>query len=220
MKAIDPQIIQEIDRRAIEDFFIPRLVLMENAGRQVAENCLRFFKPKEVLVVCGAGYNGGDGLVATRYLSEYVREIKVILVSEEDRLKEETKVNLEILKRLNINIINLSSFRNSNHFNLGEKTTLIIDAIIGIGLKSQIKGFLKEIIDEINKKRMKVISVDIPSGLSAKDGSICGGCIRADMTVTFTFAKKGMFIGDGPRCCGKIRVVDVGIPQRIIREVL
>ena len=220
MKAVDPQTIQEIDRRAIEDFLLPRLVLMENAGRQVAEYCLRFFKPKKVISVCGSGFNGGDGLVASRYLLEKVEKVKVMLVSEESKLKNETKINLEILKRLKVDIVNLIPNENKNTFNLKEESDLIIDAIIGIGLKSQIKGSLKEIINGINRNRAKIISVDIPSGLSAQSGATCGACIKADMTVTFTFAKKGMLMVEGPRCCGEVKVVDIGIPQKIIEEAL
>jgi len=220
MKAVDPKIVQEIDRRTMEDFLFPRLILMENAGREVAKESIIFFKPKKIILFCGGGFNAGDGLVAARYLFEYAQKITVILTSQEDRLKSETKTNLEILKKLGVKIINLTEFENFQNFILKEKSDLIIDAMIGIGLKSQIEGFLKEVIEEINKKKTKVVSIDIPSGLSAQTGDICGVSIKAELTVTFTFPKKGMYIGHGPEYCGKIKVVNIGIPQKIIKEVL
>ena len=220
MKAVTPGVIQEIDRKAMEDFLFPRLILMENAGRRVAEKCLAFCRPKKLISFCGAGFNGGDGLVATRYLREYMQQTTVMLTSKEDKLKSETKTNLEILKKLGTDIVNLTALRNFKSFISKLKGDLIIDAMVGIGLKSQIKGFLKEVIEQINKKRIKVASVDIPSGLSAQTGLICGAAVKANMTVTFTFPKTGMYMGQGPKYCGEIKTVDIGIPQKIIKETL
>jgi len=220
MKAVEPRIIQEIDRMAMEDFLFPRLVLMENAGRQVAEKCLAYFKPKKIILFCGCGFNGGDGLVSARYLLRYAKKITVVLTGKENGLKNETKTNLEILKKLGVRIIKPANFNDLKRFILKEKSDLIIDALIGIGLKLKIEGFLKNLIEEINKNNAKVASVDIPSGLSAETGIACGASVKADLTVTFTFAKKGMLASCGKKYCGKIEVVDIGIPQKIIKEVI
>lgn len=219
MKDISPDIIQEIDRRAIENFLLPRLVIMENAGRQVAENAIKVFRPKKVIVVCGCGFNGGDGLVAARYFLDYAKEASVILLGGENKLKEETRINLEILKKLKVDIIKPESageFKTA----VSQKVDLIIDAIIGIGLKSEIKGFLKEAIEEINRKKTRVAAVDIPSGLSAWDGTVNGAAVKADLTITFTFPKTGMYLAEGPTHCGRIKVVGIGIPRKIIKEVI
>lgn len=219
MKGVAPDIIQEIDRKAIEYFLLPRLVLMENAGRLVAENAINVFKPQRVTVICGCGFNGGDGLVAARYFCDYVKEVKVILLGGENKLKAETKINLEILKKLKVDIIKPDTaveFKTA----VSQKVDLIIDAIIGIGLKSEIKGFVKEVIEEINRKKTKVLAVDIPSGLSAWDGTVNGAVIKADLTITFTFPKTGMYLAEGPKHCGRIKAVDIGIPRKIIKEVI
>ena len=99
-----------------------------------------------------------------------------------------------------------------------KKSRIIVDAIFGVGLNRDIEGPFKSVIEKINRSKASVISVDVPSGLDATTGKIHGVCVRAKTTVTLSFPKKGFFINEGPRQVGKIIVVDIGIPQKILQR--
>jgi hydroxyethylthiazole kinase-like uncharacterized protein yjeF len=207
MKTVSVKEMQELDRIAIEDKGIPSITLMENAGRAVSEIALTEFKNiknKKVAVFCGSGNNGGDGFVAARHLFNKGIDVSVYLFGRRANLKNDPKINAEALDNIGLEIREISAPVIIDH-------GLIIDAIFGIGLKGEVKEPAKSIINDLNKKSVTIISVDVPSGLDADTGNILGTAIKAGITVTMQFPKQGFYKNNGPGYAGKVIVVDIGI---------
>lgn len=204
---------KEIDKKAREVLGISTLVLMENAGRAVAEELIRMSHGQgKIAVFCGKGNNGGDGLVAARHL--LLRGIKpdIFLSTDIGEVKNEARTNLDVILKLKQKIFEV---RQSNLQSVQAKAmrySLIVDALLGIGLSGEISGVFRDLIGIINMSKAKKLAVDIPSGLDADSGRVLGCCVTADTTVTFAACKKGMVRGGGPKYCGRIVVRDLGIP--------
>ncbi len=219
MKGIETIKIKKIDRIATERYGIPALILMENAGREVAREIRKFKHLKNVLFFCGRGNNGGDGFVAIRHLLDEKR-IEVILIGKKEEVKEPAKTNIQALLRMGVKIneiineVDLKNIRRKiNSFDI------IVDALLGTGIKGEVKGVYKSAIELINQCKKKVIAVDIPSGLDADTGKRLGVCVKANITVTMGVTKKGFYLHEGKLLSGEIKVADLGIPKRIINEV-
>ena len=202
-----------LDKKALEIFGIPTLLLMENAGRGVAEEVSIIVKDKKakIAVFCGKGNNGGDGLCSARHLITFGIKPEIFLADRFSEVKGEAGINLGILLKLKqkitvINEKNLDSLKKKI-----AKYSLIVDALLGVGLKGRIRGVYAHLIRLINASGAYVLSVDIPSGLDATGGKILGSCVKADKTVTFVAKKRGMFYGYGPKYCGNIVVKDLGV---------
>lgn len=187
------------------------MVLMENAGRGIAEEVVRWIGGSEVAVLCGVGNNGGDGLVAARHLLNAGKKVKVFLVGKTSKLKTDPKINLSILDKMGCDIIRSEGAEKFilRFPSLIRKADLIIDAIFGIGLKSGVKEPYAEIIRCLNQSKKPVLAVDVPSGLNADTGEVLGVAVKARRTVTFVAAKKGF--RKARRYCGKVVVKDIGI---------
>lgn len=205
---------KDLDNKIKEKFGISTLLLMENAGRAVAEESIKN-NPKKVLVVCGTGNNGGDGLVSARHLLARGVCVEIYLLGRIQEIKNEAKTNLEILLRLKQKVIELNPHNLSRFKSKVFKADLIIDALLGVGLKGEVRKPYQQAIELINNSKAYILSVDIPSGLDANKGQALGCCVRADKTVTFVARKRGMVLGDGPKYCGKVVVVDLGVPLRV-----
>ena len=216
--------MQEMDRRTIEDFGIPGMVLMENAGRGATRFLLEQFQDienKRVGVIAGRGNNGGDGYVMARYLKQKGVHVTVYLLTLANRVQGDAAANLKFLKPLNVPLVEIpdeASF--SKHQSAMAGVDVWIDAILGTGLKSDVKGFFKIVIEFINSLHKPVFAVDIPSGLNSDTGQVCGACIRANATATFAFAKTGHKIHPGRQYTGALNIVDIGIPPHIVEEVM
>lgn len=213
MKAVTVKEIQKLDKIAIQEIGIPSLVLMENAGQSVAQEVLKRLKdqPKKVVcVVCGVGNNAGDGFVAARHLLIAGIKTKIFLIGRERDLKNDAAVNCQILRKVGYPIFSVTELNSVLKRNLS-RADVVVDAIFGVGLSRLIEGPFKEIIQEINQRAKHVVSIDIPSGLNGTTGKIYGVCVKADVTVTFSFAKKGFFKNEGPRYAGRVVVADIGI---------
>lgn len=215
--------MQEMDRRTIESFGIPGRVLMENAGRGAAEYFLRKYPAMAQLkvgIVAGRGNNGGDGFVIARCLDRLKVDVTVYLLTEPSRLTGDAAANFELLAPLGVAVIVVPQTEIFDHSKDSMRAKdLWIDAILGTGLNSDVRGFYREVIDFINSLAKPVLSVDIPSGLNADSGQICGTSIRASATATFAFAKIGHYQHPGAALCGELEVVDIGIPSHIAEEV-
>ncbi|HOX54674.1 MAG: NAD(P)H-hydrate epimerase [Candidatus Omnitrophica bacterium] len=215
--------IQKLDNIAINKYKVDSLFLMENAGKAVAEEVLSILKKrkfKKIAVICGKGNNGGDGLVAARYLVSRGFEVKNFLIGKVKEITSDSRANLDILLNLNQNIFEILDIRTFNGYKkIIKDCEMVIDAIFGVGLKGEVKEPAKTIINFLNRSRKVVVSVDVPSGLDATSGLVLGACVKASSTVSFTLAKKGFFINDGPKFIGKLKVVDIGIPKNLMRAV-
>ncbi len=215
--------MQLMDRQTIESFGITGRILMENAGRGATRFFLTQFsdfKNKRIGVIAGRGNNGGDGFVIARYLAQSGADVKVYLLAARNRVGGDAAANLKLLKPLKIPLVEIpdeSSF--SAYQSEMEDCDIWIDAILGTGLKSDVKGYFQTAIDFINALNQPVFAVDIPSGLNSDTGQPCGTSIRASATATFGFAKAGHMIHPGAGYTGALRIVDIGIPPHIVQTV-
>ena len=213
--------MREIDQAAIKQYGLSSLVLMENAGRAVAEAVLaqkKFLADGRVGVFCGTGNNGGDGLVAARHLHNAGCRVEVLLVGRAAELKPDAAANYQILKKSGYAVAEIPT-EGANLMRLCRRFRLVIDAMFGVGLNRDLDGTPREVIAALNESGVRVIAVDVPSGLDATTGAVRGVCVKAFATVTFSAAKKGFFCGDGPQVTGQLAVADIGIPKTIVRQI-
>ena len=204
---------KELDIKAKDKFGISTLVLMENAGRSVAEEAIKIpYCKRSVAIFCGKGNNGGDGFVAARHLMMQGIKPDIFLAGYICDVQNEAKVNLDILLKLKQKITEVDEENLHLVKNKIYKYTLLIDALLGIGLSGEVRGVFRDLIGIINLSKAKVLAVDIPSGLDATTGRILGCCVKADKTITFVAKKRGMVVGGGPKYCGRVVVKDLGIP--------
>jgi len=221
MKLVTSAQMKALDRAAFEKHGIPSLTLMERAGRAVAETAYEFARSRRgsVVVICGRGNNGGDGLVAARHLIKRGLDVSVFLLSRPSELSADARANWENLVPLTTHLYEIIEFENFTvHHPVMVGASLIIDAVFGTGLTREITGQTALIIEYINSLRRPVLAVDIPSGLSADSGSPLGVCIRASKTITFALPKLGLAVGRSSEYVGKLAVADIGIPQQEIDE--
>lgn len=217
---VSAEVMAEIDRSAREDYGIPQIVLMENAGRAVAEVILEeigSIKDKNIAIFCGKGNNGGDGFVAARYLANKFPKKLVIYLTDADNIKKgAAKDNLGIIKKMGLVIEPVENFllyrETSKIFTIG------IDAVFGIGFKGELKDNCALLGQRLNSSDIKLYAVDIPSGLSANTGIGAKDSFKAYKTITFGLPKQGFFINDGPALCNEIIVRDSGFPSVLLQS--
>lgn len=212
-KLLTAKAAKNIDLRAKELLGISVLALMENAGRAIAEEALKTRSSRgRIALFCGKGNNGGDGFVAARHLLSKGVKPDIFLAGSIPEVKDEARINLEILLRLKQKI---TEIKREGLFLIKRKPfrySLIIDALLGVGLTGKVRGVCAELIPMLNTLGAYILSVDIPSGLDATTGKIFGCCVKAHKTITFVARKRGMVFGEGPKYCGKVVVKDLGIP--------
>lgn len=208
--------MRALDKQATEVYGIPSILLMENAGRivaEVAEEMLKSSCEKKFIVVCGPGNNGGDGFVAARYLYNIGREIRIFYFGDRKASKGDALINIEIAEKmgLDININDLDGLERE----IGN--AIIIDALLGTGVKGAIRTPYNDVIEIMNSSSA-IISVDIPSGIDADTGTVCGNAVSADITVTMAAPKVGLLTGPGLDYVGDLVIADIGIPLKSLRK--
>jgi NAD(P)H-hydrate epimerase len=215
--------MQSMDRMTIESFGIPGRVLMENAGREATRLFLAHFSEaarQGVGVVAGRGNNGGDGHVMARYLAQNGYPVTVYLLSAAAKVAGDAAANLRLLAPLGVPVIEVpDEAALAGHYGEMRSAGVWIDAIFGTGLNSDVSGLFRTAIEFINQLNRPVFAVDIPSGLSADTGRPCGACIHARVTAAFAYPKLGQILFPGAEHCGKLEVVDIGIPPHIADSV-
>lgn len=219
--------MQQIDREAIHTVGIPRLLLMEHAGLALAlatQQLLqhRKIKPSKrlpILVCCGMGYNGGDGLSAARHLLQWGFEVRIMLLGDFNALRNEPAIFAKILKRLKVRIISVKTqtLSKSNKSCL-ERACLYIDALLGIGARGSVRKPIFDVIKCINQFMKPVISADIPSGLDANTGRPRGISIKADCTISFGQPKKGCYTKESQSYVGALSVDPITIPRYLLSK--
>ena len=214
--------MRELDRKAIEEYKIPGIVLMENAGRNVAEEILKMLddpQQAKVAILCGKGNNGGDGFVVARHLHNHSISVYVFLIAKiSDILKDgDAGTNLQILLNMKIPVKEILDIPSINSI-LKELNgyNILVDALFGTGLSGDVREPFKTLINGVNNLNKHMVSVDIPSGLDCNTGKILGAAIKATKTVTLAIAKKGFYLNDGPSYTGKVIVSDISIPRELI----
>ncbi len=219
MRIVGSAEMREIDRTAIEDFGVPSLTLMDRAGRAVAEAAAALAGPNgRVLLVCGGGNNGGDGYVAARLLRGAGRDARVLALVPAQRLSRDAAAVREQAERAGVPIDEAGELAELDA-GVGD---VVVDAIFGTGLARAPEGAFASAIDRIEEARVagaRVVAVDVPSGLSGDTGRPLGACVRADRTVTFGFAKRGLLLHPGPEWAGDVVVADIGLPPQAAARV-
>lgn len=209
---------KNIDNYTINNIGIPSIVLMENAANGIVEIIKNL--GNKVIVFCGTGNNGGDGLAVARKLWLLKKDVEVILVGNIKKLSEETKINLNIINSLNIPVFNIENTEDIKPSIIEKvsKGDYIIDSIFGIGLNREVKGIYKEVINLINKYSNYIVSIDIPSGLDSDTGEVLGICIKANITCSVEVIKKGFISNKAVEFVGEIKVVNIDIPDFVKKE--
>ncbi|MFZ2090014.1 MAG: NAD(P)H-hydrate dehydratase [Desulfobaccales bacterium] len=222
MKLVTATQMRELDRRTIEDVGVPSLVLMENAGRGTYRVIRREFPELsgEVVVLAGRGNNGGDGFVVARHLANEGFPVTVFLMAARDQIQGDALVNLNILTQLGVEVEEILGEDQLSYVahRLGW-AELIVDALLGTGLNSPVRGLLAQLITRLHQARPPVVAVDIPSGLSADTGDPLGVAVEADVTVTYGYPKIGQLMPEGRDFCGRLWLVDIGIPPFLAQDI-
>jgi len=223
MKVATAEEMQELDRKAIETYRIPGIVLMENAGRGAADvisNSFPEIHKKKIAIIAGKGNNGGDGFVIARYLLNQGIYVRVYLLTDPKGLRGDAETNFSIFHRMKGEVISVPSSKDYIKVKRDlEKFDILVDGIFGTGLDAEVRGYYREVIDHLNTLQRPIVAIDIPSGLDANTGKPLGTAIRASLTITFGLPKIGLLIPPGLDYVGKkVKVIDIGIPKRLVEE--
>ncbi|MFQ5952064.1 MAG: NAD(P)H-hydrate epimerase [Candidatus Omnitrophota bacterium] len=223
----------EIDRKAQEEYGIPQIDLMENAGRSVAEVILSENAPiknEKIACFCGKGNNGGDGFVIARYLAKESPAHLTIYAADTENIKQGAALqNFRIISEMDIEVRRIEDFISDAE--VVEGYSISIDALFGTGFKGELAEEYSRLGKMLNASKLRRYAVDIPSGLDSTTGVASENCLIADKTVTFGLPKQGFFLADGPRVCGEVVVSahhdgrhldvvvrNVGFPEELLRE--
>ncbi|MDQ6743994.1 MAG: NAD(P)H-hydrate epimerase [Candidatus Dormibacteraeota bacterium] len=196
--------VREVDRLASERFQLPVSWLMEAAGWQVARHCRA-----RTMVICGRGNNGGDGLAAARHLHRWGRLAGVACL-QPDRLSGLAAEQAAALRAIGVEIASQPDFSGAQ---------IVLDALLGTGLSRPPEGPVAGWIEAVNGSGLRVVSVDVPSGLDADSGRAEGACVNAALTVTLGLPKAGLLGGEGPARAGEVWVADIGVPFEAYAEL-
>jgi NAD(P)H-hydrate epimerase len=210
--------VREIDRRAIEQYHIPGIVLMENAAlaatdvacAMLDDNCIG-----EVLVLCGGGNNGGDGLAIARHLHNRGAAVTIGLTTDPSNYRGDSLINWKIVQAMNlptrvVQVDEIARFRG----------VLIIDAIFGTGLSERPRPPFDQIAAAVNASTVPVLAIDMPSGLDCDSGQPLGACIKAAETITFVAHKVGFDRPSAQQYLGDVTVGDIGCPVELVEQVM
>ena len=202
---------------------VPISVLMENAGKAVAEEVRRILgniDQQRILVMIGPGNNGGDGLVTARHLHDWGAKVSVCLFSQ----RSTGDPNLEQVRKRRITVIDVTDEGVGRFGELLPSAEVVIDALFGTGKIRSIRSLFLQALDSVSRAKKKqpglrIIALDLPSGLDADTGEVDSACLYADDTITLGFPKPGLFISPGAERVGKVTVVDIGIPEYLVEQV-
>lgn len=195
--------MKRADSYTINTIGIPSMVLMERAALGTVEELLDgSFDLKKVVVVCGSGNNGGDGFAIARLLYLKNIDVKILFAGDEKKCTNETRQQMGIVRKYGIEICEKECFENC---------TTIVDALFGIGISRPIEGYFASIIESMNNSGADILSVDIPSGISADTGQVMGVAVKAKETVTFAYRKLGLVLHPGAEYSGIVKLKDIGI---------
>jgi NAD(P)H-hydrate epimerase len=205
----------EVDRAMIEDYHIELTQMMENAGRNLAElarrQMERSVKGNSVVVLSGRGNNGGGGMTAARHLHNWGAEVVVALTKSVDEFRGVPAHQLDILKRMNIPIVDLPS--------LPSTVDLILDAIIGYSLSGSPRGAAAKLINWANEQHEPIISLDTPSGLDTTTGLAYEPTIRATATLTLALPKLGLLNPQAKPYVGELYLADISVPSELYTKM-
>jgi NAD(P)H-hydrate epimerase len=212
---------RRVDRRAVEHYGFSGLVLMENAGRGVADRLCAMGIDGPVVIGCGKGNNAGDGFVIARHLDLRGFSVRVLLWADPEELTGAAAVNYRILGKTEVPIEvfgdGVDPERLRRH--LGDAAR-IVDALLGTGARGEPRPPLDAVIEQFNAAEAPILAVDVPSGLDCDTGEPARATIHAEATCTFVAAKPGLVKPNAEQYTGQLQVLDIGTPRQLVDEIL
>jgi len=210
--------LREADAYTINHLKVPGLLLMECAAGKVVERLKTLASKKDdILVLCGTGNNAGDGFACARMLKSEGYQVRVFFLGSRDKLKDDAKVNFDMLSGYQVSVLSMDQA--SAFSQLAKETEWVVDALFGIGLNREVKGMVAQTIEKVNELhdagKLKVLAIDVPSGIDANTGKVFGCAVKADETVTFSRMKPGLLLYPGREYAGNVTVENIGIPEYV-----
>jgi NAD(P)H-hydrate epimerase len=221
MHALTRSEIREVDRLAIEEYGLPGLVLMENAGGNTARLLHALCNAGPVAIACGRGNNGGDGFVIARHLDLLGHDVRLLLTCALCDYRGDAAVNAGVAHRAGLRLLDLSAASAGDWREALRGADWIVDALLGTGATGAPRGTVATAIAAINEVRgagppPRVLAVDVPSGLDGDTGDRPGVCVRADATATFVAAKLGFAAAGAGEFTGDVHVLGIGAPAALL----
>jgi NAD(P)H-hydrate epimerase len=214
--------VREIDRRAIEEFGLPGIVLMENAGRGAAELLHGLAPQSAVAIVCGRGNNAGDGFVIARHLENLGHEVRLFLACDPAECRGDAAIAWHVAEQAGIPATRLAAASREEWGRALAGVGWIVDALLGTGATGAPRGAIATAIEAVNdagRRGAKVFAVDLPSGLDCDTGTAAGACVRADVTATFVARKAGFDVPGTAAAIGAVHVLGIGVPHTLLASV-
>jgi NAD(P)H-hydrate epimerase len=207
--------VRSIDRKAVEDYGMSGLVLMENAGRGCSDKLCEIGIVGKVVIVCGKGNNGGDGFVIARHLAARGHFVRVMLAAKPDELQGDAAANYAVLKSAGFPIVGIERLIEEL-----PNADWIVDALLGTGASGDPRSPISGVIAQINNVNARKLAVDLPSGLDCDTGIPGNPTFRADHTCTFVAPKVGFANPAAKEFVGTVSVHDIGVPRKLLEEFL
>ena len=217
---LNRQQARDVDRRAIEDYGMSGLVLMENAARGCVDYLLQQGVSGSVAICCGGGNNGGDGFAMARRLELLGHAVEVFLFASEDRLQGDAAANYAILQRAQTPLFHAADWSEETLGNRLRNAQWIVDALLGTGAKGAPRPPYDRVLETLNAVDANKLAIDLPSGMDCDSGKVASVAFRGDHTCTFVDRKLGFAAETAPQFTGRVCVVDIGIPKKLMEEVL
>lgn len=225
--------VRAIDRLAVEEYGLPAVILMENAGRGAAQWVLEIARERRsrgcadtpVAVVCGRGNNGGDGYVVARHVANEGWPVELFATDPAERLPADAQIMRRVVERMGLAVHDVGD--EASLARAGPRLAaagIVVDALLGTGFQGEVRPELARIIESINALRADytspiertVVALDVPSGLDCDRGEPSNATLIADVTVTFVARKQGFSVPQAARYLGRVEVVSIGVPRAVM----
>lgn len=226
MNVVSAAQMREIEQRAIQEYGIPSILLMENAAMAVVREIRQHFAElqqtesgRKAVVLVGKGNNGGDGLAVARHLSQLDMQVTVFLFAAPEEFQGDAALNLQLIQGTTCKLFLVEGEKQRRLTRLAlNQTDVVVDAIYGTGLRGALPSLVEDCIQDVNQVPAWVVAVDIPSGVEADTGNVYNVAVQADLTVTFGLPKLGHFLDQGAEHCGKLIVDTISIPPKYLED--
>lgn len=223
MKLVTAKEMKALDVQAQNDYAMPGILLMDNAAQAVAEavhEALTALEGERVVVFCGGGNNGGDGLGAARWLQSYGVSVRAFVVGAAlDAVQGDAAIELAMFTKAGGRVEALST---EDDWVLAElaasKADVLVDALLGTGFHGELEGDVLRACELLNKSEKYILAVDVPTGVNADNGAVSENAVRADHTVTMALVKTGLLLYPGREYCGDIELADISMPVKLVEE--
>lgn len=212
---------RQLDQEAVERFGVPSLLLMENAGRGLADTLERLGIAGPVVICCGRGNNAGDGFVLARHLDLRGYSVRVLFWGRREQLRGDAAINFQILEKSGFPIETFGEIYAPAPLQAAlTDAAWIVDALLGTGVQGEPRPPLDAVIEQLNAATVPILAVDVPTGLDCDTGRPSVHTIRAAHTCTFVTAKPGYLVAEAQAYLGQLHVLDIGAPRKLVEEML